>query len=46
MIYNSVSGKSWIFKKFENSDVKEIAEKYYLSETVAKLISIRKKNIE
>ena len=46
MSFNSVSGKSWIFKKFNNSDIKEISENYTLSEIVAKLIAIRKKNIK
>ena len=42
----SVSGKNWIYKKFDTSDVKSISEKYALSEISAKLLSIRKKNIE
>tara|TARA_Y100000590_G_scaffold467509_1_gene646631 strand:+ start:101 stop:1852 length:1752 start_codon:yes stop_codon:yes gene_type:complete len=42
----SVSGKNWIFKKFNVSDVNKISEDYSLTEIVAKLISIRKKNID
>ena len=42
----SVSGKNWGFKKFNSSDVENFSELYSLSEIVAKLVSIRKKNIE
>ena len=42
----SVSGKNWIFKKFNTSDIKKYSEVYSLNEMVAKLLSIRKKNIE
>ena len=42
----SVSGKNWLFKKFDPSDVIKISESYALTEIVAKLLSIRKKNIE
>ena len=45
MNISSVSGKNWIYKKFNASDVKSISEKYSLSEISAKLLSIRKKNI-
>ena len=45
MNFTSVSGKNWIFKKFDSSDVKKYSENFSLSETVSKLISIRKKNI-
>ena len=41
----SVSGKNWIYKKFDSSDVKNISEKYSLGEISARLLSIRKKNI-
>tara|TARA_B100000029_G_scaffold149464_1_gene144723 strand:- start:3531 stop:5279 length:1749 start_codon:yes stop_codon:yes gene_type:complete len=41
----SVNGKKWIFKKFDNTDVKMFSENLSISEIVAKLISIRKKNI-
>ena len=46
MSFSSVSGKNWLFKKFDTSDVTKFAENYSLSEIVAKLLSIRKKNIE
>ena len=46
MNFTSVSGKNWIFKKFNSSDIKKYAEDYSLNEIVAKLLSIRKKNIE
>jgi single-stranded-DNA-specific exonuclease len=46
MSFTSVSGKNWIFKKFNSSDIKEYSENYSLNEIVAKLLSIRKKNIE
>ncbi len=46
MSFTSISGKNWIFKKFNISDVKKICETYSLSEIVGKLLSIRKKNIE
>ena len=46
MTFSSVSGKNWIYKKFDTSDVTEFAEKYSLTEIVAKLLSIRKKNID
>jgi len=42
----SVSGKKWKYKKFNSSDVSIYAEKYSLSDIVAKLLSIRKKNIK
>ena len=42
----SVSGKNWLFKKFDSSDVTSLAEKFSLSETVAKLLSIRKNKID
>ena len=42
----SVSGKSWIFKKFNSSDISSYLENYSVTEIVAKLISIRKKNID
>ena len=46
MNFTSVSGKKWIFRKFDTSDIKKYSESYSLNETVAKLLSIRKKNIE
>ena len=46
MNFTSVSGKNWTFRKFENSDIKKYSEDYSLNEIVAKLLSIRKINIE
>jgi len=46
MNFSSVTGKNWIFKKYNTSDVIKFTENFSLSETVAKLLSIRKKNID
>ena len=46
MNLSSVSGKNWIFKKFNSSDVIKFTEDFSLTETVAKLLSIRKMNID
>ena len=46
MNFSSVSGKNWIFKKFSTSDSNKISEDFSLTEILAKLISIRKKNID
>ena len=46
MSFTSVTGKNWIFNKFNSSDIKKYSEDYSLNEIVAKLLSIRKKNIE
>ena len=46
MNFSSVSGKNWLFKKFDSSDVTKFSEIYKLTEIVAKLLAIRKKNIE
>ena len=46
MTFSSVSGKKWLFKKFNSSDVTKLSEHYSLTEIVAKLLSIRKKNID
>ena len=45
MNFNSITGKNWIFKKFNNTDIKKYTENYSLSEIVAKLLAIRKNNI-
>ena len=42
----SVTGKNWIFKKYNSSDIKKISESFSLAEITAKLLSIRKKNID
>ena len=46
MNLSSVSGKNWIFKKFNSSDVIKYHEDFSITEIVAKLLSIRKKNID
>ena len=46
MSFSSVSGKNWLFKEFDSSDITKFSESYALTEIVAKLLSIRKKNIE
>ena len=46
MSLSSVSGKNWLFKKFDTSDITNFSENYSLTEIVAKLLSIRKKNID
>jgi len=46
MNISSVSGKNWLYKKFNTSDVNFYIEKYSLNEIVAKLLSIRKNNID
>ena len=38
----SVSGKNWIFKEFNSSDIDFFKTNYFLDEIVAKLLSIRK----
>ena len=42
----SVKNKKWIFKKFNSTEINEYIDNYSISEIVAKLISIRKKNID
>ena len=42
----SVSGKNWIFKEFNSSDVNKFLEDFSITQIVAKLLSIRKKNID
>jgi len=42
----SVSGKNWIFKKFNSSEISNLSENYSITEIVAKLLSIRLKNID
>ena len=45
MNFTSVSGKKWVFKKFDTADIKKFTQNHYLKEIVAKLIAIRKNNI-
>ena len=46
MNLSSVKGKSWILKKFNSTDINNYIETFSITEIVAKLISIRKKNID
>ena len=46
MNFTSVSGKNWLFKKFNSSDVIKFTEDFSLTEIVAKLLSITKKTID
>jgi len=46
MNLSSVSGKNWIFKKFNSSEVVKLVEDHSLTEIVAKLLSIRKNKID
>ncbi len=46
MTFSSASGKNWLFKKFNSLEVDKLVENYSLSEITAKLLSIRKNNIE
>ena len=46
MNFTSVSGKKWIFKKYNDSDIKKFSDDYSLTEITSKLLSIRKKNID
>ena len=46
MNHTSVSGKNWLFKKFNSADVDKLAESFSLNNVVAKLLSIRKDNIK
>ena len=43
MNYNSVSGKNWVFKKYNSLDIEKYSQDYSLNNIVAKLLSIRKK---
>ena len=42
MNFTSVSGKNWLFKKFNSSDIKKYSEDHSLSEIVAKLYQLEK----
>ena len=46
MNFSSVSGKKWIFKKFIETDINKYVENYSLSHVVARLLAIRKINID
>ena len=43
---NSVLGKNWIFKRYNEDQVNFLKENFDLSEIVSKLIAIRNINIE
>tara|TARA_B100001123_G_scaffold44562_2_gene45645 strand:- start:4573 stop:6321 length:1749 start_codon:yes stop_codon:yes gene_type:complete len=45
MNITSVTGKKWLFKKYDDLDLKKYTDDLSLPEIVAKLIAIRKKNI-
>jgi len=45
MNFFSVSGKNWIFKKYNTEDISKFTETFSLSETTSKLLSIRKDKI-
>ncbi len=45
MNLSSVSNKNWILKKFNTDDINKFVENFSITETVAKLLSIRKNNI-
>ena len=42
MTASSLTGKKWIFKKYNNDDVNFLKENFYLDEITSKLLSIRK----
>ena len=46
MNFSSVSGKKWIFRKFNSTDVIKFTENFSLPEIVARLLAIRKINID
>ena len=46
MNLSSVSGKNWLFKKFDSLDITKIKENYSLTHIAAKLISIRRDKID
>jgi len=46
MNFYSVSGKNWLFKNYNSSEISRFVESYSLSETTAKLLSIRKNKIK
>lgn len=46
MNFSSVTGKNWILKEYNHYDAQKLSETFSISNTTAKLLSIRKKNIE
>tara|TARA_Y100000590_G_scaffold468133_1_gene649656 strand:+ start:169 stop:1917 length:1749 start_codon:yes stop_codon:yes gene_type:complete len=45
MSFSSVSGKNWLFKKFDTTDITNFSESLSITEILAKLLAIRKKKI-
>ena len=46
MNFSSITGKKWIFKKYDSSIITNLVEKYSLTQLAAKLLSIRRNNID
>ena len=46
MNFASVSKKNWLFKKFDNSKVQQICEKFSLKEITSRLLAIRNIDIK
>ena len=46
MKFKSVTGKNWLFKKYNETEISRLKENFSITEIVAKLISIRKNNIK
>ena len=46
MTFSSVSGKNWVFKEYSPLDIEKYSQDFALNSIVAKLLSIRKKNID
>ena len=42
MNYKSVTGKNWLFKKYDKNYAKKIYEAFHFNEILSKIISIRK----
>ena len=42
MNYKSVTGKNWLFKKYDKNYAKKISETFRFNEFLSKIISIRK----
>ena len=40
----SVSGKNWVFKKYDENLVRKYKEKYFFDEIIARLLVIKKIN--
>ena len=42
MNFNSLTGKSWILKKFDSNDLNYFKDNFFLDEITSKLLAIRK----